>query len=66
MNKLRKKITDCKMTRSKLADCIGIDPSTFSRKMKSNGLSFTVGEMQKIVETLDLTAEDAIQIFLTP
>lgn len=66
MNKLRRKMADRKMTRNKLANYMGINPSTFSRKMKSNGLSFSVKEMQKIVEALDLTGEDIIQIFLTP
>lgn len=52
------------MTHEELANKLGIDASTLSRKMKSDGLSFTVGQMHKIVDVLGLTADEAKQIFL--
>ena len=42
---------------------LGVDPSTFSRKMASNGDSFSVGQMQRMVEYLQLTDEEATSIF---
>ena len=64
MDKLRGKIVECGMTHEKLATLLGIDASTLSRKMKSNGLTFTVGQMHQIVDILNLTADEAKQIFL--
>ena len=64
MDKLRGKIVENKMTHEELALKIGINPSTLSRKLKSEGLDFTVGEMHKIANALNLTDNEAIQIFL--
>ena len=52
------------MTQGELSQGMDIDESTFSRKLKTLGNSFTVGEMHKIVELLDLTADEAKHIFL--
>ena len=52
------------MTQEELAEKLGVDSSTFSRKMKADGLSFTVAQMQKLVEILNMTPQEAIQIFL--
>lgn len=43
---------------------IGMNPSTFYRKMNSDGVRFTVGQMHKTVEVLSLTNNEAVQIFL--
>ena len=43
---------------------IGVDPSTFYRKLKAEGINFTVGQMHKIVEVLHLSREEAASIFL--
>lgn len=64
MNKLRGKIVERGITQEELAVKIGVDASTFSRKMKSLGLSFTVEQVHKIVAELGLTADEATQIFL--
>lgn len=64
MEVLRGKIADRKITQEELARSIGIDPSTFYRKMKSEGANFTVGEMHKIVDVLNLTPNEAATIFL--
>ena len=64
MNKLRGKIAEKGMTQEQLATRIGIDASTFSRKMSKNGLSFTVEEVQKIVALLEINSADAQEIFL--
>lgn len=64
MDKLRGKIAECHITQEELSFQIGINPSTFSRKMKADGLAFTVGQMHKIVDVLGMTADEARQIFL--
>ena len=53
------------MTQEEVAERLGVDSSsTFSRKMKADGLSFTVEQMHKLVEILNMTPQEAIQIFL--
>lgn len=64
MDKLRGKMVEQRMTHEELADAIGVNPSTFYRKMKANGLAFTVEQMHKIVSALDITPAEAQQIFL--
>ena len=54
----------CGMTQEEVAERLGVDSSTFSRKMKADGLSFTVEQMHKLVEILNMTPQEAIQIFL--
>lgn len=64
LNLLRGKMAEQNISKEELAKKIGIDSSTFYRKMKNNGNSFTVGQMHKIVEILKLTHEEAAAIFL--
>lgn len=62
---LRSKIAERGMTQEKLAHAMSIDKSTLSRKMKSEALDFSVGEMHRIVEILGLTKAEAGEIFLS-
>jgi transcriptional regulator with XRE-family HTH domain len=64
MDKLRGKMAERKVTQEELAEQIGVDPSTFYRKMKAEGVNFTVGQMHKIVEVLNLSSDEAASIFL--
>lgn len=64
MNALRGKMAEKQINGEEMAQKIGIDTSTFYRKMKSDGVSFTVGQMHKIAEVLCLTHEEAAAIFL--
>ncbi|MBQ3557826.1 MAG: helix-turn-helix domain-containing protein [Oscillospiraceae bacterium] len=63
--RLRGKIVERGMTQEKLARALDMDRSTFSRKMKSEALDFSVGEMHRIVEILNLNKEEAEEIFLS-
>lgn len=63
IDKLKGKIVERKTTQEAVADSIGIDRSTFYRKMKNGGFKFTVGEMQKIAEVIPLTVNEAVEIF---
>lgn len=62
--KLRGAIVGAGYTQEKLSEALSIDKSTFSRKMQSEGLSFSIGEMHRMVEILNLSNSEASEIFL--
>ena len=62
-DKLIGKIAENRKTQEKVAEYIGINRTTFHRKMKAGGLKFTVEEMQKMVECIPLTTSEAVEIF---
>ena len=64
MNILRGKLRERGVTQQELAREIGMDSSTLSRKLASDGLKFTVGEMHDIAEALKLSADECKSIFL--
>ena len=64
MNLLRGKLKERCMTQQELAKKIGVDSSTISRKLASDGLKFTVGEVHEIAEVLELSASECKDIFL--
>jgi hypothetical protein len=63
INKLKGKIVEKGKNVEALAIDIGIDSSTFYRKMKNN--SFEIGEADRIVKALDLSRDDAMSIFFS-
>lgn len=65
MQKLRGKIVEAGTTQESIADRIGIDRSTFYRKVKAEGESFTIGEVHKLVAAIPLTQQEAVEIFLS-
>lgn len=64
MNLLKGKLREHGYTQSEVAEKIGMDSSTFSRKVSAEGLKFTVGEMHAIARVLSLTSEECCDIFL--
>lgn len=62
INKLNGKIAERATTKEALADEIGIDRSTFHRRLKNNRL--LIGDMHKICDVLQLSTTEAIEIFL--
>lgn len=52
------------VTQEFVAHIIGVNPSTFYRKLASGGEKFTVGEIQRMMKKIPLTEEEAINIFL--
>ena len=64
VSKLRGKIKEAGFTQEALAKELSIDRSTFSRKMKSEALAFSIGEMHQITEKLCLSKKEAAEIFL--
>lgn len=64
MPQLEQTIKTAKMGKRQLAAEIGMDQATFYRKMQSNGKKFTVGEMHRLIDALEISAEEAANIFL--
>lgn len=62
--RLRGKIAEAGFTQEKLATEIKMNKSTLSRKLKSGALEFSIGEMHRMVAVLNLSTEDAVEIFL--
>ena len=62
-NKLLGKIREKALTQKDVAERLGIDESTFYRKLKKDGQTFTIEEAYKISEVLDLTNQESIDIF---
>lgn len=62
VSKLKGKIVEHNTTQEELANKIGIDKSTFYRKMKQNG-NFSIKEVNLIVSTLNLSKDEAMSIF---
>lgn len=62
---LKREIAQSGKTKERFAKEIGIDYSTFTRKMKRSALTFTVGQMHKITEVLNLSDSRAMEIFFT-
>lgn len=62
VNRLKGAIVSNGKTQQVVAEQIGIDKSTFYRKMK-NGGDFSVGEASKMAEVIPLSNTEAISIF---
>lgn len=60
---LRGKVIEKGFTLEKVADNIGIDKSTMSRKLSNNGEDFTIKQADDIVTLLDLSPSEATSIF---
>ena len=45
------------------AEAVGVDQSTFYRKLERQGENFTIIQAQRLVNFLGLSAEDACEIF---
>ena len=61
--KLKGKMVENGLTQDELARRIDMDRSTLNRRLKT-GESFTIGEANRITMVLNLSKEDAMDIFL--
>lgn len=62
---LRAKMQERRMSVSDLAVHIGIDDSTFYRKLNENGEKFTVAQARAMATVLELSPEDTTAIFFS-
>lgn len=60
---LRVKCVEKSMTQSDLAEAIGISLSSLQRKLSQEGENFTVGEILRIKEALELSDREAKELF---
>lgn len=65
VNKLKGKIVECGKTVEEVANAMDVSPSTFYRKLQSNGDAFTIKDADTIAKYLNLNAEEASSIFFT-
>ena len=63
VNRLRGKTVENGLSGTKMAESLGIDQSTYYRKLGDGGGSFTISQAQKIVDILCLTPEECNEIF---
>ncbi len=63
IERLKGKIIEHNLTQKDIAKKMGIDKSTFSRKLSNNGKGFTVEEIHKMVDIIPLSKEEAVDIF---
>lgn len=63
MAKLRGKMTEAGMNTEKTAKALGMDRATFYRRIKNDGLTFTIGETYRLIAVLHLTKEEAMEVF---
>lgn len=64
LNKLKAKMVERGLTVREVAVQMGFDRSTLYRKMNdTQGESFTVGEVRRLSEILELSPQDITEIF---
>jgi predicted transcriptional regulator len=63
VNKLHAKLKEFALTRADVAEQMGIDRSTLYRKLGNSGAGLTVKDAQQLVIILQLTEEEALEIF---
>lgn len=63
INKLKGKIVENEMNVASLAKEMGIDRATLYRKLNKKGETLTIKEANMIVDILDLTEQEAMEIF---
>lgn len=61
--RLKGKIIERGNTQENVANAIGMDRTTFYRKLKDGGDKFTIGEIHRIVSAVPLSKDEAIDIF---
>lgn len=62
---IKRKMSLKGITARDMAQALGIDESTYYRRMANHGNKFTVAEAQKIAEILNLSKKEATVIFLS-
>lgn len=63
INKLRGRMVEQKVNADKMSDLLGINRSTFYRKLENNGDLFTIKEVQIMSKALKLNLDDVNDIF---
>ena len=59
------RIAELGLTGESVAKAIGVNPSTYYRKMAGGGEKFTIAQVQRLAELLDFTKDEAATIFFS-
>lgn len=62
-DKLKATLKEKGVSIEEVSKLIGIDKSTFYRKLASDGATFTIGEVDKMSKALSLTVDEINAIF---
>lgn len=57
------RVAELGLTGDAVSKAIGVNPATYYRKMSHGGNKFTVEQVQKLTDVLQLTKEEAMAIF---
>lgn len=57
------RIAELGLTGEAVSNAIGVNPATYYRKMASGGGKFTVEQVQRLLEVLQITKDEAVSIF---
>lgn len=60
---LEARIKECKLSVTRISKELGIDPSTYYRKVAADGETFSVRQAKRLAELLNLTGKEAQEIF---
>lgn len=63
--RLKRKISELGLTGEAVAAAIGVDQSTYYRKLGTEGENFTIAQAKKLASLLGLSGEEAAEYFLT-
>lgn len=64
VERIKIRMNEMDLTVKDVVNALGIDESTYYRKMANNGKTFSVEQAQKLSILLDLTKQEASEIFL--
>lgn len=64
VQRLKTKISEAHLTGEEIAAALGVDPSTYYRKISAAGENFTVAQAKTLARILGLSPREAAKIFL--
>lgn len=64
VERIKARMSELGLTVKDVVSDLGIDESTYYRKMANNGKTFSVEQVQRLRILLDLTKQEASEIFL--
>ena len=64
VERIKIRMSELNLTGKDVVSALGIDESTYYRKMANDGKTFSVEQVQKLSVLLDLTKQEASEIFL--
>lgn len=64
VEQVKRRISGAGLTVKEVASALGIDESTYYRKMANEGKTFNIDQIQALTDILGLTKQEAREIFL--